>query len=120
MADLAAREAEWRGYVRRSAWAFSAANILGGIIVFVFMALVLPTPDEVADDWDALYLNLAVFLPGVVAVAALANWLGHRRVAPVAEWFLSGREPDAAAREVTLRQPWLQMGVSVITWGLGA
>jgi hypothetical protein len=71
--DLPARAAAWRRLNRRMAFALSAANVTGALIVFVFLGLVVPTPSEVAYDWSLFWLNLAVFVPGLVLSVILAN-----------------------------------------------
>jgi hypothetical protein len=116
VAEVTERAAQWDRLVRRMAVAFTAANLAGGVILFVFLGLILPTPAEVARDWDVLWTNFAVFAPGAVVSTLIANWLGRARVEPVREWFVSGREADAAARAAVLHQPVAQAMVSVIVW----
>jgi adenylate cyclase len=111
-----ARAAAWRRLNRRMALALSAANVTGALIVFVFLGLVVPTPSSVAYDWSLFWLNLAVFVPGLVLSTVLANVWGPRRAAPVRAWFVAGRAPDAHERAVTLRQPLEQMKVAAAIW----
>jgi adenylate cyclase len=99
------RAAEWRHIQRRLAVGLTAANVVGGIIVFVFLGLVVPAPAEVAYDWGLLLRNIALFVPFLVGATIAANVFGPRIGVPVRAWFVAGREPDPRERTITLRQP---------------
>jgi adenylate cyclase len=104
---------------RQLSVAILGANVLGALLVFVFLSYVVPTPS--VDDSDALVrlslIVFAVFLP--VALVAGVVW-GLRVTAPVRAWLVDGRALDEGMREVVLREPLLLAMVSAAIWGLGA
>jgi adenylate cyclase len=120
VADPAVREEEWRRRSRRLALAFSGANVAGAVLVFVFLSFVVPRPSDVKGNATVLWINTAVFFVVIVVATVVANRLGPRAAEPVRRWFVAGRDPDAAERAATLRQPWAQMGVSATVWGSAA
>jgi adenylate cyclase len=95
---------------------FSAANIAGALLAFVFITWIVPTPDDVAENWSVLKTNLIAFGPLIVISTVVANYLGTRRAEATRRWYAAGREPDAAERAAALRQPWAHLGVSAIVW----
>ena len=97
----------------------TAANVVGAVTVFVFLGLVIPVPSEVAYDWGLLAVNLAVFVPGIALAAVLANVHGRRRVAPIRDWYLSGREASPEERALALRQPLDQVQRAATIWVAG-
>ena len=96
-----------------------AGNVLGALLVFVFLAYVVPTPPVPHAD-ELTRLNLIVFIAGM----PLLIWLGtawSRRVdAPTRAWLMAGRSPDARERELALREPLLLATVGAVLWVAGA
>jgi adenylate cyclase len=97
----------------------SAANIVGGVLVFVFLGLVVPQPAEVAYDWGLLLRNLALFVPFLIGATVVANAFGPRMGEPVKAWFVAGRDPDARERYITLRQPLYVLRLIGGIWAAG-
>ena len=116
MDDAATRERRWGRLTRRMAFSFSAANIAGALILFVFVGLIMPTPDEVAGDWTFFWINLALLVPTIVVATVVANWLGRRAAEPVRRWFVTGEAPDERGRAAALHQPVAQMKGGVVVW----
>ena len=110
------RAAEWKRIQRRLAVGLSAANVVGGIIVFVFLGLVVPAPAEVAYDWGLLLRNFALFVPFLIAAIVAANVFGPRVGVAVRAWFVAGREPDSRERTITLRQPLYVLRLTAGIW----
>jgi adenylate cyclase len=117
--DVAARQEAWDRLVRRMGVVFTTANVAGAILAFAFITWIVPTPDDVAENWSVFRTNLIAFVPLIAVATVTANVLGKRVADPVGRWYVSGREPDAAEREATLRQPWAHMGVSAVVWAGG-
>ena len=101
---------------RRLAVGLTAANVAGGVLVFVFIGLVVPVPEEVHGDYGLLLRNLAVFLPGLVAAVVFANRRGHAQTMPVWDWYASGRAPTGRERAAALRLPLVQARLSAVIW----
>jgi adenylate cyclase len=105
---------------RRLDWAAGLSNGVGAIVVFVFLAFLVPrvgTPDEV----DAALVRNAVALALYgVASGTFATWWGHRRFEPIANWLRAGRGPTEGERQATLRHSVDFVAVSAPVWGLGA
>jgi adenylate cyclase len=117
--SAATRAEAWRRIERNLTLALSAANVLGATIVFLFLGVVVPVPSEVAHDWNLLWVNLAVFVPGGVITTIVAIRAGRRLAAPVMGWFVEGRTPTPAERARTLREPLIQMKLGALLWAGG-
>jgi adenylate cyclase len=115
----AERAAVWRQVERRLAFGLSAAHITGAVTVFAFVGLVVPVPSDVAHNWGLLLVNLAVFVPFVIALAIVANLLGPRLFGPIEEWFVSGRAPDPRERALALRRPVALLKLTAGLWATG-
>jgi adenylate cyclase len=114
--EVRGREAIWERQVRRMRVGLSAANAIGALTVYVFLRLLVPIPANVRHDTTFLWLNVGLFvLVGAVATV-IANVWGPRTTAEIQDWFISGRKPDAAERELTLRQPLVQTRIDAILW----
>jgi adenylate cyclase len=114
--DSASRRGDWRRLERRLALSITAANVLGGVTVFVFLGLILPLPSDVRYDWGLLWRNLAVFVLASVFATVWANRRGRRVAAPVWRWYSAARAPTPDERAAALRQPVAQMQLSAAIW----
>jgi adenylate cyclase len=96
-----------------------AANVVGALLVLVFLGYVVPTP-AVHDSNAVLRLNLLVFA-GFMPVAIVVGHIWSLRVtAPVRAWLVAARAPDEHELEATLREPLLLAGASAGVWVLAA
>jgi adenylate cyclase len=96
----------------------TAANVVGAAVVFVFLGLVLPSPE--ADAEGAIILNLAV-AGGYVLFGALVGALwGARRMVPIRNWLRSDRPATEEERQNVLRAPYGVVRVHAVLWGLAA
>ncbi len=104
---------------RRTTIAIVVANALGALLVFVFLAFVVPVP-SVSHPGRLTLLNLAVF----VAAMPVGFWIGRawslRIAAPTRAWLISGRVPASSERELALRQPLQLATVGAVLWALAA
>ena len=94
-------------------------DLPGALLVFVFLAFVVPVP-SVSHPGRLTLLNLAVF----VAAMPVGFWIGRawslRIAAPTRAWLISGRVPDSSERELALRQPLQLATVGAVLWALAA
>jgi adenylate cyclase len=95
----------------------AAANVVGGVVVFVFARWILPLP-PVRDATAANRENLIAFAAYVlVSVPAGIAW-SFRLHLPVQRWLESGCPPDEREQRVALRAPLRQVRVHAMLWGL--
>lgn len=95
-----------------------AANTLGAVGVFLFLAYVLPYPDRLnaADEHHAVTVNLIAFISYMI-VAALVGWLvSAGRLRPIRRWLREGAEFDDQIRSYVLRHPLRQALVNGVIW----
>jgi adenylate cyclase len=104
-------------YAKRLTRALTGANVVGAIVVAIFLMFVLPVPTEVEDNFELLLLNLTVGGAFMLAAVPSGITLGRRAGVPLERWVVADRMPDAAARELALRAPLRQMQVSAAIWG---
>src|SRR5947199_5835073 len=97
---VADRAALVRRVVRNNALAIGAANVVGGVLVAVFLIWVVPVP---VSRGLGKNLNLILAVSYLIAASIAGQILGRRTGAPVLAWLRAGRRPDAHEREVTLR-----------------
>lgn len=96
----------------------AAANVVGGIVVFVLARWVLPLP-PVPDPHTASRENLIAFAAYLlVSVPAGTAW-SFRLHLPVQRWLLAGREPSPQEQRQALLTPVRQLRVHAAIWGLG-
>ena len=99
--------------------AMIAANVAGGVVVFVLAGYLVPTPDFV-DDEEARKWNLvaaSIYLTAACAVGVLS---GFRATRPIRRWLAEDREPSERERRMILRAPLRLLIVNASLWGLGA
>lgn len=99
---------------RQMTFGLVAANVLGGVLVAVFLFLVVPLPVARGLGETVDLIAAGAFLLGGVLVGP---FLGRRTAAPVTGWLQDERAPDATELEVTLRQAVLQSANIGALWG---
>jgi adenylate cyclase len=97
----------------------SLANLVGAAVVFVFLGLVLPTP-EVEDSSETLIRNLVITALYVTAGTIVGSLWGAKRLSPLRQWLRSERPATEEEREVVLRAPYRIVGVHAVLWTLAA
>src|SRR5919109_1651089 len=108
----------WRTNIRRLTRAAVVSNGVGGLLVFLLLAFLIPfAPDGAQDDIPFNAVVGAAYL--VIALALGAAW-GRRMSAPVERWLASGRPPTAAERRVALGQPFRFAAISGVFWTIAA
>ena len=116
--DLPTGAELWRTNVRRLTRAAVISNGVGGLLVFLLLAFLVPfAPQGAEDDLPMNAAVGAVYL--VVALVAGALW-GLRANRPVERWLLSGRPPTPEERSVALGQPTRFALISGFFWTLAA
>jgi adenylate cyclase len=119
MAAEHARAALVRRVALPLAAAIMTANAVGAIVVFVFLAWVLPLPD-VPDHLNARGTN-GIAVAGFLAAAMPVGFLwSYHRVRDVVRWLRSGRAPEPREQTRTLRAPVRLLVVQATLWSVGA
>jgi adenylate cyclase len=117
--DRALSAAElWRRNLRRSALAIALSNAVAAVVVFVYLAFVVPTP--VVDTPHARLLNLITLVVFLGVVFPVGTIWSLRRVRPTAAWMTAGRAPTPAERDYTLRGGLYQLEILAVGWAAGA
>src|SRR5437764_9843011 len=102
---------------RRYGYMMVTANLAGAVVVFAFLAFVLPSAGTVKHPGTVRLINLITFaVYGAVAfplVWTRSARLWRRRT----EWLDSGREPTDTERALFLRYPLRQQVFSAFAWG---
>jgi adenylate cyclase len=108
----------WRTNIRRLTRAAVISNGVGGFLVFLLLAFLLPfAPAGAQDD---IPFNAVVGATYLVIALALGGVWGRRMSAPVARWLASGRPPTAEERRVALGQPFRFAAISGVFWTVAA
>src|SRR4030081_3483771 len=103
---------------RRFAYSVASANVAGGLVVFAFIAFVLPIPPDAPHQNRLLLLNSGVAaLYMVFAIVIAWNW-SARCWERTLGWIASGREPSEPERERALRFPLTQQRIDVVLWAM--
>jgi hypothetical protein len=79
-----------------------AASGIGALVVFVFLAAILPAPSGTPTR-DAILFNIALFVPYMALVLWLGAKYGRGMVVRRLDWLTAGREPTAAEQRATPR-----------------
>jgi adenylate cyclase len=102
---------------RRIAASLIAANVVGGVVVFVFLSYVLPTSAQVVVAGGNAHRNdiaFAVYLP--LAIVA-GWWWGLRRAAGIDRWLESDRPPSEHERSLVLGTAMRLLKLHAALWG---
>ena len=104
----------------RFALVIAGANLAGGIVVFVFLFFVLPTPSGIQHAGTAKLLNAVAFAAfGLVSFPAVWKW-SARRWRDAAGWASAGRTPTESERRLMLRLPLSQQRGPAVVWTAAA
>jgi adenylate cyclase len=95
----------------------NAANVLGALLVTVFLVWVVPVP---VPRVEGEQLNLILAPAYLLAASVAGQLLGRRTGAVVLAWLGEGRLPDPRERDVTLRQALLQARNVAWLWAVAA
>ena len=93
------------------------ANVAAAGIVYLYGALVSPSPTDGVEPSPAMELTALAIYIVVAAVAGLV--LGKKRFAPVAAWLDGDRPPTQDELEATLGQPLRQARWVFVGWLIG-
>jgi hypothetical protein len=85
-----------RRKARQLTIAIGVANLLGGVLVAVFLSWVVPLPVPRAQDHT---VGVILVVPYLLVALVSGQLLGRRTAAPVFSWLSEGRRPDAHERE---------------------
>jgi adenylate cyclase len=108
----------WRETTRRLTWAAVASNGLGGLVLFLLLAFLIPFAPEGPDRQVALNAVVGVVY---LAVTLVIGTLGGLRVnAPVARWLEEDRPPTSRDRRIALAIPLQFAMTAAVFWSLGA
>ncbi len=101
--------------VRPLITAVIGANVIGAVVVFAFLAWVLPLPD-VADEERARLTNAVALAAGMAVSVPLAFAWSARWIAPGARWLREGRPPEPEEQLATLLMPLRLLLVQATLW----
>jgi adenylate cyclase len=116
--DGAAGAELWRTTVRKLTLAAAAANGLGGVVLFLLLAYLIPFAP--AGPNRQLPLNAAVAAVYLPLTLAVGTWWARRMAAPVQRWLEEGRPPTEEERRLVLGQPSRFVLVSGVFWTIAA
>jgi adenylate cyclase len=105
----------WRETTRRLTWAAVAANGLGGLVLFLLIAFLIPFAPEGSRELNAVAGSIYLVLTLVVGT----SW-GKRRNAPVERWLAGERAPTAEERRVALGMPFQFAMTAAVCWSIAA
>ena len=104
---------------RRTNWRLTPAIVLsnlgGAVVVFVFLAFLLPVEGHGDPDEQRLVNAIAFVLFMATAIVVGRHW-GDRTAAPVVAWLESDQPATPEIRRLVLRQPLLQMRMNGSIW----
>ncbi|HEV2755568.1 MAG TPA: adenylate/guanylate cyclase domain-containing protein [Actinomycetota bacterium] len=106
-----------RAFVVRVASQAIGANVLGAIVVYLFLSLISPSASTTE---ESIALELATFGAYVIGGTFAALRIGHRTFEPVARWLDEERPPTEEELEQTLDQPRRQAAWVLLFWIGGA
>jgi adenylate cyclase len=108
----------WRDTTRRLGWAAVASNGLGGLVLFLLLAFLLPFAPDGADR--EVPLNAAVGALYLAITLAIGQRWGTRMNARVERWLAEDRPPTEEERRVALAIPSRFAFVSMTFWMIAA
>jgi adenylate cyclase len=108
----------WRDTTRRLSWAAIAANGLGGLVLFLLLAFLIPFGPEGEDR--QIVLNAVVGATYLAATLVLGSLWGLRMNAVVERWLAEDRPPTEEERRVALGLPARFAAVAIVFWAIAA
>jgi len=108
----------WRQTTRRLDWAAVASNGIGGLVLFLLLAFLIPFAPEGADG--QLGLNVAVGVAYMALALAIGISVGRRLNAPVERWLAEDRPPTAEERRSALAIPRRFAMTAAVGWSIAA
>ena len=108
----------WRATFRRLTWAAVASNTLGGLILFLLLAFLIPFAPDGPDRQVAL--NGVVGVVYIAVTLAIGTLGGLRINAPVGRWLDEDRPPTSHERRIALAIPIRFAMTAAGFWLLGA
>ncbi len=97
-----------------------AANVIGALVVFAFLAFVLPPPKSLEHAWWLLAVNGGLLLVSAAIGLPLGSLILQRLWRTQTAWVFENREPTERERELTLRFPLTQQVLVGGLWMLDA
>ena len=94
------------------------ANLIGATVVFVFLAYLLVTPDDVVGGADLRSVNGAAFTGFMAVALVLGRVVGRRLLGPLVDWLRSEEPGGPDARRAALRAPLLLARTSGTIWAV--
>ena len=117
-AEVREARATYFRVARRFVLSLCGANVLGGVLVFVLSAYVVPGP-HIADDAAVHHANLIAFLVTLAAALPAGALLSARLARRSSEWLRAGRRPTQAELTATVAYPKRQTAVEAAVWACG-
>src|SRR4051794_34381721 len=102
---------------RRCAVSLGAANLVGGILVFVLSVYVVPSA-HVADQATADTANLIAFLAVLPPWLLIGTLLSIRMATRSSDWLVNGRDPTPEELSASLSFPKRQALLEAGLWGV--
>ncbi|MEA2494065.1 MAG: adenylate cyclase [Thermoleophilaceae bacterium] len=96
-----------------------AATGSGALVVFIFLAAILPAPKGTPTR-EAIIFNFAIFVPYMALALGLGVKYGLGMLDHRLSWLTDGREPTAKEQRATLRLPFDQMLLPGVGWAAAA
>jgi adenylate cyclase len=93
-----------------------AVNVVGALVVLVFVLWVLPLPPVGGSATRTNVIVLAAYLAVAVPVGTI---LVMRLLRPVRRWLAADRPPTAREQELALLTPAREAAVHALLWGIG-
>jgi adenylate cyclase len=95
-----------------------ASNGLGGLVLFLLLAFLIPFAPEAPDR--QVPLNAAVGVAYMAVTLAIGSYWGRRINAPIERWLAEDRPPTQEERRLVLSLPFRFAAISMMFWGIGA
>ncbi|MDQ3877518.1 MAG: adenylate/guanylate cyclase domain-containing protein [Actinomycetota bacterium] len=99
--------------------AMVGANMLGAVLVFVFLTFVVPTP-TIPNAHHVTVVNLSTFIPVLFVELVVGVRWSLRISAGIRDWLSSDRPPTVVDRDLALRHPMKVTTVIAGLWGFAA
>ena len=92
------------------------ANLVGGVIVFVYLTLLINIETVPQGEDTNNHAGVMTFLGYIAVAGAVGYVLGLKSWRPVERWMREERRPTEQEREATLRQPWWAAKTTFVLW----